>query len=75
LQSDRLNASYRQDWMLARYSLALLLSELGAATEARRSAVQAHEAAKELMTMDPENRDWRTWSIKINRSFPALKEQ
>lgn len=75
LQSDPLNASYRQDWMLARYSIALLLDQLGEKMEARRNAVEARDAVKRLMITDPENQDWHSWGQRIERSFPGLKEQ
>lgn len=74
LRSDPLNASYRQDWMLSRYSIALLLDELGEKVEARRNALQARAAADQLMRTDPENRDWRIWGQRIARSFPGPKE-
>ena len=75
LRSDPLNASYRQDWMLARYSTALLLDDLGEKVEARRSAREAREAVDMLIRTDPENQDWHFWGKKIDKSFPGLKEQ
>ena len=75
LQSDPLNASYRQNWMLARYSIALLLDELGEKVEARRSAAEARDAVDRLKRTDPANQDWHSWGDKIDKSFPGLKEQ
>lgn len=74
LRSDPLNASYQQDWMLARYSTALLLDEIGEKVAARRSALEARDAVNRLTKTDPENRDWTDWGKKIDKSFPGLKE-
>ena len=70
LRSDPLNASYRQDWMLARYSIALLLDDLGEKQEARRLARQARDAVDRLIFTDPANQDWHIWSRRIDSSFP-----
>ena len=75
LRSDPLNASYQQDWMLARYSTALLLDGFGEKVAARRSALEARDAVNRLTRTDPENRDWTDWGKKIDKSFPGLKEQ
>jgi tetratricopeptide (TPR) repeat protein len=75
LRSDPLNASYRQDWMLARYSIALLLADLDEKVEARRNALEARDAVNRLKLTDPENQDWANWGSKIDKSFPGLKEQ
>jgi tetratricopeptide (TPR) repeat protein len=75
LKSDPLNASYRQDWMLAQYSIALLLDDLGEKVEARRRALLARHAVERLMKTDPENQDWHIWGDHIDTSFPGLKEQ
>jgi tetratricopeptide (TPR) repeat protein len=75
VRSDPLNASYRQDWMLARYSTALLLADLGEKVAARRLARQAREAVERLQTTDADNRDWHIWGYRIDKSFPGLKEE
>ncbi len=75
LRSDPLNASYQEDWMLARYSTALLLEGLGEKVAARGLALEAREAVNRLNRTDPENQDWVGWGDKIDKSFPGLKEQ
>lgn len=75
LQSDPRNASYRQDWMLARYSIALLLDDLGEKVEARRLAREARDAVDRLTRIDPANQDWHIWSKRIDNSFARLKEE
>ena len=75
LKADPLNATYQQDWMLARYATALLLKELGEKAAAWRSASQAREAVDRLMKTDPQNKDWKDWGRKIDANFPRLKEQ
>jgi tetratricopeptide (TPR) repeat protein len=74
LRSDPLNASYRQDWMLARWQIALLLVDLGEKVEAQKYARQARDAAERLRLTDPENRDWFIWTSRIRQNFPGLKE-
>ena len=75
LRIDPANAAYRQDWMLSRYSMATLLSDLGDKTGARGSARLAMQAANRLIATDPDNRDWLTWRLRILQSFPDLKTE
>lgn len=75
LRSDPLNANYRQDWMLSRYSSALLLGELGEKIAAHRLMLQAHAAVARLKATDPENQDWVSWGERIEKSLARLKEE
>lgn len=75
LRSDPLNASYRQDWMLSRYSIATLLADLGDVTASRQRAMEARSANAALIATDPQNQDWRLWRKRIANSFPDLNKE
>lgn len=75
LRSDPINAGYRQSWMLSRYSIAVLLADLGDVDAARQSAREARSANALLIATDPENQDWRHWRKRIADSFPDLNKE
>lgn len=68
LAEDPKNASYRQDWMLARLSTAELLRALGQADKADLLLEECRRVAAELIAADPDNNDWRLWRDRIDRS-------
>lgn len=72
---DPKNASYRQDWILSRYSLATELRDFGQFDAALANARAAHEAIARLTAADPENQDWRNWRIRIEKSFPQTSKE
>ena len=68
LARDPKNASYRQDWMLARFSTAALLRDLGQDARANAMIAKSRRVVDDLIASDPENRDWRLWREKFTRS-------
>lgn len=68
LERDPKNASYRQDWMLARFSTAALLRALGQQQRAEAMIAESRRVVDELIASDPENRDWRSWRQEFTRN-------
>ncbi|WP_336969356.1 toll/interleukin-1 receptor domain-containing protein [Sphingobium aromaticiconvertens] len=67
LRDDPKNASYLQDWMLARYSVSQLLYALGRTERAERLREEARRDVDKLIVSDPENNDWRLWQKKLEQ--------
>lgn len=65
LRNDPKNASYLQDWMLARYSISQLLYALGERTRAEKLREEARADVNRLIASDPDNNDWRIWRDKL----------
>ena len=72
---DPQNASYRQDWVLSRFSIATLLRTLGQREAASRSANEARDAISRLTAADPENQEWRGWRARIETAFPLSTKE
>jgi len=68
--ADPDNASYRQDWVLSRFSIAMILRNLGETEASLASARDASDAIHRLTTADPDNQDWQRWRVRINQAFP-----
>lgn len=68
--ADPKNATHRQDWMLARFSTALLYNDMGDTARAAAIAHEARGAIDDLIATDPENNDWRTWKRRLTEKFP-----
>jgi tetratricopeptide (TPR) repeat protein len=71
---DPKNIVYRQDWMLARYSIATVLRDLGEAGQASAAAGEARTVIDQLTVADPENEDWQKWRKRIEKSFPETSK-
>lgn len=67
LAADPKNASYRQDWILSRYSTSELLRALGKPAEADAMIAESRRVIDGLIASDPENEDWRVWRDKLNQ--------
>ncbi|BAK65380.1 hypothetical protein SLG_07050 [Sphingobium sp. SYK-6] len=67
LRQDPRNASFLQDWMLARYSTSSLLQSLGQHQKATEMREEALKLADNLISTDPENNDWRVWRTKFEQ--------
>lgn len=66
LASDPKNASYRQDWILSRYSTSELLRALGKPAEADAMIAESRRVIDGLIAADPHNEDWHLWHDKLN---------
>ncbi|MDF2639152.1 MAG: hypothetical protein K0R64_2136 [Novosphingobium lindaniclasticum] len=66
---DPKNATYQQDWMLARYSNAQLLYSLGEKSRAIQLREEARQDVARLIAGDPQNNDWRVWQEKLAAPF------
>ena len=66
LERDPRNVSYEQNLMLARYSTAVLLNEMGEKDRASALLAQASAKLDALIAADPENMDWRKWRRKFD---------
>lgn len=66
LRQDPRNASYLQDWMLARYSTSQLLYSTGQQARAATLRNEAKGMIADLIASDPENNDWRVWRKKFD---------
>jgi tetratricopeptide (TPR) repeat protein len=69
IRMDPKNATYQQDWMLARYSNAELLYSLGEKSRAEQLREEAMHDVARLIASDPENNDWRLWQAKLAAPF------
>lgn len=69
VREDPKNATYQQDWMLARYSNAELLYSLGDKRRAEQLRGEARQDVARLIASDPENNDWRLWQAKLAAPF------
>ena len=67
---DPRNASYRQDWILSRYAMAMTLRDLGDTQAAMNNAREARDAIARLTAADPGNQDWQSWRARIEQTFP-----
>ena len=72
---DPQNASYRQDWVLSRFSIAGLLRTLGQRDAALQRANEARDAISRLTAADPENQEWRGWRSRIEKAFPLSRKE
>ncbi len=70
LKDDPKNASYLQDWMLARYSMSQLLYATGERERAETLREQAYQDIERLIASDPDNNDWRIWRKNFTRPLP-----
>ena len=68
-------ASYRQDWVLSRFSIATLLRTLDQHEAALQSANEARDAISRLTAADPENQEWRGWRTRIETTFPLSSKE
>ena len=66
LARDPRNVAYEQNLMLARYSTAVLLDEMGEAEKAQTLLAQASSKLDALIAADPENMDWRKWRARFD---------
>jgi tetratricopeptide (TPR) repeat protein len=66
LAGDPRNASYRQDWILSRYSTSELLRALGKPAEADAMIAESRRVIDGLIASDSQNEDWRVWREKLN---------
>lgn len=66
LKRDPRNASHLENWMLARYSTAKLLAEMGQHSQAAVFNTEARQMVARLQAADPENNDWRIWRQKLD---------
>lgn len=69
LQDDPKNASYLEDWMLARYSTSQLLAATGERQRAMAMSREARDDVDRLIASDPQNNDWRIWRRKFDEPF------
>ncbi len=74
LAEDPKNASYRQDWMLARHATARLLYAMGDRDRALRLRQEALQEVTRLLAADPDNQDWQIWRRQLERPLDQQKE-
>ncbi|WP_313333766.1 toll/interleukin-1 receptor domain-containing protein [Sphingobium yanoikuyae] len=74
IRQDPKNASFMQDWMLARYSLSQLLHAMGETLRAEALRAEARRDVDKLVASDPANSDWRSWQKKLARPFASKGE-
>ncbi|NWK97567.1 hypothetical protein DM806_18230 [Sphingobium lactosutens] len=66
IRKDPKNATYVQDWMLARYSMSQLLYQIGQKPRAESLREEARKDVDRLVASDPANKDWRVWQAKLS---------
>ncbi|MCJ2181917.1 toll/interleukin-1 receptor domain-containing protein [Novosphingobium sp. 1949] len=75
LAADPKNATYRQAWMLAQHSTALVYYALGDVTKAERMRRSAREEVARLIASDPENNDWQNWRKRLDHSWAEAEAE
>lgn len=70
---DPKNMAYRQDWILARYSMAMLLHATDRAAQAQALLDGARADVDRLVASDPSNQDWKAWRRKLARPLGEMK--
>lgn len=64
------NASYRQDWILSRFAIAMMFRDLNETAASLKNARDAQDAISALTAADPDNQDWQRWRSRIEQAFP-----
>jgi hypothetical protein len=70
---DSKNMDVRDRWLTNQFMMAEVEMDLNRLSSARRRLLQASSVAREMTNLDPQNHEWRRWSVRIRKDLAQLR--